>query len=210
MRSYRNREPGVGTGKPAVQELVAGLLQNERAVELTSIRPCLVDLLRGICKEHPCPSTDHCCGRACSNYTPQARCVKNILLKFATSSSITEKTAKWRDWRGLNTTRCALMAGNTPNSNTDQGLLAHAADMCACPPSISSTPRKPAVGNSQICRTAWSQNCTHLPGFRQERPAPFRARRAAATLSDVQAGTAAFRIILVYDISRWGRFQDAD
>jgi DNA invertase Pin-like site-specific DNA recombinase len=29
-------------------------------------------------------------------------------------------------------------------------------------------------------------------------------------LADVQAGTVAYRIILVYDISRWGRFQDAD
>mgnify|MGYP006150724675 CR=1 FL=1 len=29
-------------------------------------------------------------------------------------------------------------------------------------------------------------------------------------IRDVQAGTADFTIILVYDVSRWGRFQDAD
>src|SRR5919206_1347868 len=29
-------------------------------------------------------------------------------------------------------------------------------------------------------------------------------------LHDVQSGTADFRAILVYDVSRWGRFQDAD
>ena len=29
-------------------------------------------------------------------------------------------------------------------------------------------------------------------------------------LQDVESGTADFQIILVYDISRWGRFQDAD
>ena len=29
-------------------------------------------------------------------------------------------------------------------------------------------------------------------------------------INDVQAGNVDFQIILVYDISRWGRFQDAD
>jgi len=29
-------------------------------------------------------------------------------------------------------------------------------------------------------------------------------------LKDVESGTAAFRAVLVYDVSRWGRFQDAD
>jgi len=29
-------------------------------------------------------------------------------------------------------------------------------------------------------------------------------------LHDVQSGAAGFRAILVYDVSRWGRFQDAD
>src|SRR5258708_37003598 len=29
-------------------------------------------------------------------------------------------------------------------------------------------------------------------------------------LNDVQAGSAGFKAILVYDVSRWGRFQDAD
>jgi len=29
-------------------------------------------------------------------------------------------------------------------------------------------------------------------------------------IKDVESGTAAFKIILVYDVSRWGRFQDAD
>ncbi|MDA8689151.1 recombinase family protein [Paracoccaceae bacterium] len=29
-------------------------------------------------------------------------------------------------------------------------------------------------------------------------------------ISDVEAGVAEFNIILVYDVSRWGRFQDAD
>src|SRR5471030_2941515 len=29
-------------------------------------------------------------------------------------------------------------------------------------------------------------------------------------LKDVESGTADFTIILVYDVSRWGRFQDAD
>src|SRR4029079_3802444 len=29
-------------------------------------------------------------------------------------------------------------------------------------------------------------------------------------IDDVQAGTAGFSVILVYDVSRWGRFQDAD
>jgi len=29
-------------------------------------------------------------------------------------------------------------------------------------------------------------------------------------LSDVEAGLADFRLVLVYDVSRWGRFQDAD
>ena len=29
-------------------------------------------------------------------------------------------------------------------------------------------------------------------------------------IADVQAGTTDFQIILVYDVSRWGRFQDAD
>jgi DNA invertase Pin-like site-specific DNA recombinase len=29
-------------------------------------------------------------------------------------------------------------------------------------------------------------------------------------ISDVQSGTADFQVILVYDVSRWGRFQDAD
>ena len=29
-------------------------------------------------------------------------------------------------------------------------------------------------------------------------------------IDDVEAGTADFEVILVYDISRWGRFQDAD
>src|SRR5690606_17944726 len=29
-------------------------------------------------------------------------------------------------------------------------------------------------------------------------------------IEDVQAGAAAFRAILVYDVSRWGRFQDTD
>src|SRR5437660_3736131 len=29
-------------------------------------------------------------------------------------------------------------------------------------------------------------------------------------LSDVESGDAGFRAILVYDVSRWGRFQDAD
>ena len=37
----------------------------------------------------------------------------------------------------------------------------------------------------------------HRPGLRQ-------------LLQDVVGGGAAFRAILVYDISRWGRFQDAD
>lgn len=31
-----------------------------------------------------------------------------------------------------------------------------------------------------------------------------------AMIGDVQAGTARFKAILVYDVSRWGRFQDAD
>jgi len=31
-----------------------------------------------------------------------------------------------------------------------------------------------------------------------------------ALMHDVQSGTAAFQAILVYDVSRWGRFQDAD
>ena len=29
-------------------------------------------------------------------------------------------------------------------------------------------------------------------------------------IADVETGNADFRIILVYDVSRWGRFQDAD
>src|SRR3546814_20412142 len=29
-------------------------------------------------------------------------------------------------------------------------------------------------------------------------------------IEDVQSGTADFTVILVYDVSRWGRFQDAD
>ena len=29
-------------------------------------------------------------------------------------------------------------------------------------------------------------------------------------ISDVQAGNVNFQVILVYDVSRWGRFQDAD
>jgi DNA invertase Pin-like site-specific DNA recombinase len=29
-------------------------------------------------------------------------------------------------------------------------------------------------------------------------------------IKDVEAGTANFEAILVYDVSRWGRFQDAD
>ena len=29
-------------------------------------------------------------------------------------------------------------------------------------------------------------------------------------IKDVEAGTADFQMILVYDVSRWGRFQDAD
>lgn len=29
-------------------------------------------------------------------------------------------------------------------------------------------------------------------------------------IRDVEAGTAEFKVILVYDVSRWGRFQDAD
>jgi len=29
-------------------------------------------------------------------------------------------------------------------------------------------------------------------------------------IDDVQSGAASFRTILVYDVSRWGRFQDAD
>src|SRR3546814_8359941 len=29
-------------------------------------------------------------------------------------------------------------------------------------------------------------------------------------VEDVQSGTADFTVILVYDVSRWGRFQDAD
>ena len=29
-------------------------------------------------------------------------------------------------------------------------------------------------------------------------------------ISDVEAGVAEFNVILVYDVSRWGRFQDAD
>jgi DNA invertase Pin-like site-specific DNA recombinase len=29
-------------------------------------------------------------------------------------------------------------------------------------------------------------------------------------LADVRAGSAGFELILVYDVSRWGRFQDAD
>jgi DNA invertase Pin-like site-specific DNA recombinase len=29
-------------------------------------------------------------------------------------------------------------------------------------------------------------------------------------LKDVESGLADYRVILVYDISRWGRFQDAD
>ncbi len=29
-------------------------------------------------------------------------------------------------------------------------------------------------------------------------------------IADVEAGTAGFNVILVYDVSRWGRFQDAD
>src|SRR5690606_28918533 len=29
-------------------------------------------------------------------------------------------------------------------------------------------------------------------------------------IEDVEAGTADFRLVLVYDVSRWGRFQDAD
>ncbi|TXD52636.1 recombinase family protein, partial [Ralstonia sp. TCR112] len=29
-------------------------------------------------------------------------------------------------------------------------------------------------------------------------------------IKDVESGTADFQVILVYDVSRWGRFQDAD
>lgn len=29
-------------------------------------------------------------------------------------------------------------------------------------------------------------------------------------IADVQAGRADFKVVLVYDVSRWGRFQDAD
>src|ERR1700733_7584335 len=29
-------------------------------------------------------------------------------------------------------------------------------------------------------------------------------------LHEVESGTAEFKVILVYDVSRWGRFQDAD
>jgi DNA invertase Pin-like site-specific DNA recombinase len=29
-------------------------------------------------------------------------------------------------------------------------------------------------------------------------------------IDDVQSGNADYRAILVYDVSRWGRFQDAD
>jgi DNA invertase Pin-like site-specific DNA recombinase len=39
----------------------------------------------------------------------------------------------------------------------------------------------------------------------------FRGRRALQSLiEDVVRGTAAFKAILVYDVSRWGRFQDTD
>ncbi|RAI30682.1 recombinase family protein, partial [Rhodoplanes roseus] len=29
-------------------------------------------------------------------------------------------------------------------------------------------------------------------------------------IADIESGTADFSVVLVYDISRWGRFQDAD
>ena len=29
-------------------------------------------------------------------------------------------------------------------------------------------------------------------------------------IADVESGTADFQVVLVYDVSRWGRFQDAD
>jgi DNA invertase Pin-like site-specific DNA recombinase len=46
--------------------------------------------------------------------------------------------------------------------------------------------------------------------MRAKRPEDRRARRAQAADRRRQSGAADFTMVLVYDVSRWGRFQDAD
>jgi DNA invertase Pin-like site-specific DNA recombinase len=49
-----------------------------------------------------------------------------------------------------------------------------------------------------------------FPGLRQIRIAAQRARSVTEPYGRGQSGHADFKAILVYDVSRWGRFQDAD
>ena len=44
----------------------------------------------------------------------------------------------------------------------------------------------------------------------EEWPHPCRARRVQKLLAEAESGHADFSAVLIYDVSRWGRFQDVD
>ena len=77
----------------------------------------------------------------------------------------------------------------------------------------------PRIGKNTQLKTNQSQitHTPHVMGWRSFAPMLTResvtfAKRDALQLliCDVQTGNAEFTAILVYDVSRWGRFQDAD
>ena len=69
---------------------------------------------------------------------------------------------------------------------------------------------KPRRRDPRICRPSRLRNRPHIRRRREERSERRRADALRQLITDVQNGNAGFAVILVYDISRWGRFQDAD
>ena len=81
---------------------------------------------------------------------------------------------------------------------------------CACPPSTSSTRPRTRPTRSANTRRAGIRDRPDLCRRGQERPRLDGRDALKQLIDDVETGTADFTTILVYDVSRWGRFQDAD
>src|SRR4051812_15955648 len=61
-----------------------------------------------------------------------------------------------------------------------------------------------------IAAYAASRNLSIVRTYEDAAQSGLKIENRAALIEDVQSGSADFSHILVYDVSRWGRFQDTD
>ena len=95
-----------------------------------------------------------------------------------------------------------------PRRITEKTELVPAAQYLGCPRSISSTPLSINELQSRSSPPKRLHRRPHLRRLRQKRTGDQTTGGLQQLLHDVTSYSVAFGAILVYDVSRWGRFQD--